>query len=93
MIDMMALSRHIDCAQEYFMNVAKNRGDEITLTFKNESPYVTVFLGKGAEAPMGMGDSVAAALSDAMGIKDPVQLLMDRINRDLGRDNDRKNVV
>lgn len=51
--------------QEYFMMVAE-KSEEVTLTFKNEPPYVTIFLGKGPEAPIGVGNSVAEAILDVM---------------------------
>lgn len=51
--------------QEYFMMVAKTYG-EVTVTYKNEPPYVTIFLGKGPEAPIGLGNSVAEAILEIM---------------------------
>lgn len=65
-IDLLQLSQTIDDAQFYFMSVAKNHGGEITVTFKTETPYVTVFVGAGPESLIGMGSSVPAALLAAI---------------------------
>jgi hypothetical protein len=66
-VKMIQLARSMDNAQEYLMLVAKNHG-EITLTFKNEIPFVTIFLGKGPEAKIGFGNSVAGAIANALEI-------------------------
>ena len=64
--ELIHLSNSIDTAQAYLMNLAEKHGGEVTLTIKNEAPFVTVFLGKGSEAPIGFGSSVAAALANAV---------------------------
>lgn len=64
-VAMIRLSKTIDDAQEYFMALAENH-TEVTLTFKNTAPFVTVFLGNGPHAKIGFGSSVAGALLDAM---------------------------
>lgn len=67
MLQMVELSRSVDATQAYFMELASiNDREEITVTFKDKPPYVTVFLGKGPNAPIGMGNSVATAILDAM---------------------------
>lgn len=62
---MINLAGAVDNTQEYMMQLAKRHGP-ITVTFKNEEPFVTIFLGEGSEAPIGFGSSVAAALLSAM---------------------------
>ena len=63
--ELARLSMSVDDAQEFFMKMAENH-KEITLTFKNEEPFVTVFLNKGKDVLIGFGNSVAVAVQDAL---------------------------
>lgn len=63
--ELVALSHSIDDTQAYLMSLSRTWG-EVTLTIKPEAPVITVFLGKGSEALIGFGSSVALALKSAM---------------------------
>lgn len=86
--DMIGLAMAVDKAQAYFMALALNH-EEITLSFKNEQPFVTAFVGKGPDAKIGFGPSVAHAIGSAIygdNFKPP-ETIIDEMIKGLKRDS------
>jgi hypothetical protein len=75
LMKLVTLSTSMDNAQAYLLAIAGNHGEEVTVSVRTYEPHIVIFLGKGPEAPMGMGNSIAAAISNALGHEDTMERL------------------